>query len=108
MASRIAPAPAALMLGLGLLVAAPEAQALDQSDYTGRVGLVAGAYCPRGTVEADGRILQVRDNSALYSLLGNKFGGDGTNTFALPDLRQKVPVSGMLYCIVLSGVYPSR
>ena len=106
MASRFAHALAAL--GLGILAAVPAARALDQSDYTGRVGLVAGEFCPRGSLEADGRLLRFQDYSALYSLLGTNFGGDGKKTFALPDLRQKVPVSGMLYCIVVNGIYPSR
>ncbi len=45
---------------------------------------------------------------ALFSLLGPTFGGDGIRTFALPDLRDKVPVPGTRHCLELEGVYPTR
>ncbi len=98
---------AALAAALLLTLAGPpQAAALGQDDYTGRVGLVSGSYCPQGTLEADGRLLQITNFSALYSLLGVTYGGDGKHTFALPDLRKKVPATDLLYCIVVNGLYP--
>lgn len=47
---------------------------------------------PAGWLPCDGRIMNVRENQALYSILANRFGGDGVKTFALPDLRSRVPV----------------
>jgi microcystin-dependent protein len=48
------------------------------------------------------------DTLALFSLLGTTFGGDGTNDFALPDLRSHAPVSGSNYIIAVEGTFPSR
>ena len=49
-------------------------------------------FCPRGMMEADGRLLPIAENTALFSLLGTMYGGDGRTTFALPDLRGRVMV----------------
>jgi len=46
-------------------------------------------FAPRGWVSCNGQILQIRQNQALFALLGNAFGGDGRDTFALPDLRDR-------------------
>lgn len=50
----------------------------------------------------------IKNNSALYSLLSNNFGGDNKTTFGLPNLDDQIPVSGLRYYIAGSGVYPSR
>jgi microcystin-dependent protein len=85
------------------------AHALGPDGYIGQVGLVSATYCPRGTIEADGRVLEAQSYNALYILIGNAYGGDGSKyTFALPDLRTKVPAKGLLYCIVVEGIYPSK
>lgn len=46
----------------------------------------------RGFVPCDGRLLRIQTNTALFSLLGNSYGGDGVTTFGVPDLRGRVPV----------------
>lgn|SRR5262245_32060297 len=61
--------------------------------YLGQVILFAGNFAPRGWAFCDGSLLQISTNEALYSLLGTTYGGDGANTFGLPDLRGAVPVS---------------
>ncbi len=61
--------------------------------YTGEIRLFAGTFAPKGWAFCDGKIMAIKQNSALYSLLGNQYGGDGSTTFALPDLRGKVPMS---------------
>jgi hypothetical protein len=53
----------------------------------------------------NGQILPIAQNSALYALLGTKFGGDGRTTFALPDLRAVAP-NGLTYSILIQGVFP--
>jgi len=58
----------------------------------GEVFLTASNFCPRGTEEADGRLLPITMNTAMYSLLGTLYGGDGRTTFALPDLRGRTAV----------------
>lgn len=57
-------------------------------------------------IPADGRILSIQNNTALYSLLGSMFGGDGVTTFAVPDLRPVTP-NGLRYSICDEGFYPS-
>lgn len=58
----------------------------------GSIILFAGNFVPRGWAACNGQVLPVQANMALYSLLGNTYGGDGRTTFALPDLRGRVPV----------------
>ncbi len=62
-------------------------------DYIGEIRMFAGDYAPQNWAICDGRLLSVAEYSPLFSLLGNQFGGDGYNTFALPDLRGRCPVS---------------
>jgi microcystin-dependent protein len=54
----------------------------------------------------DGRLLQIQQNQALFTLLGTNYGGDGKTTFALPKLA--APQAGMSYQIAMQGMYPSR
>jgi microcystin-dependent protein len=56
-------------------------------DILGEVMPFAGNFTPADYLPADGRLLQISDNTALYSLIGTTYGGDGVHTFALPDLR---------------------
>lgn len=56
----------------------------------------------------DGRLIPIKENPALYSLMGNTFGGDGVSTFALPNLNGKEPLPGMRYYIAVQGTYPAR
>ena len=64
-----------------------------QDALLGEVKLFAGNFAPRGWAFCDGQILPINKNTALFSLLGTMYGGDGRTTFALPDLRGRVPVS---------------
>lgn len=61
-------------------------------EFLGIVKLFAGSFAPKGWAFCDGSILQVNQNAALFSLLGTTYGGNGTTTFALPDLRGRVPM----------------
>jgi microcystin-dependent protein len=60
--------------------------------FLGTVVLFAGNFAPRGWAFCQGQLLPIAQNTALFSLLGTTFGGDGQTTFALPDLRGCVPV----------------
>jgi hypothetical protein len=82
--------------------------ALNAESYLGQVALVATEYCPNNALPADGRLLSIVQNSALFQLIGNTYGGKlQDRTFALPDLSGKAP-AGMLYCVVVSGIWPSK
>jgi len=61
-------------------------------EYMGIIKIFAGNFAPKGWAFCDGQLLSIAQNSALFSLLGTVYGGDGISTFALPDLRSRVPV----------------
>ena len=67
--------------------------------FIGQIIMVGFQFAPTGWALCNGQILRIAENQALYALLGNIYGGDGIQTFALPDLRGKVPL-GM-------GQYPN-
>jgi len=60
--------------------------------FLGQITIFGGNFAPRGYALCDGQLLVVNQNSALFSLLGTTYGGDGRTTFALPDLRSRLPV----------------
>lgn len=65
---------------------------VDVEAYLGEIRLFAYARAPTGWLPCDGRLLQISQYQALYSLLFIQYGGDGRTTFALPDLRGQAPV----------------
>lgn len=60
--------------------------------YVGEIRLFAGNYAPLGWAFCDGSLLPIAENVALFELVGTTYGGDGQETFGLPDLRGRVPV----------------
>ena len=60
--------------------------------FIGEIRMFAGNYAPNGWAFCDGAIQSIAQNTALFSLLGTTFGGNGQTTFALPDLRGRVPL----------------
>ena len=60
--------------------------------YIGEIVLFAGNFAPRGWALCQGQLLSIAQNTALFSILGTTYGGNGQTTFALPDLRSRVPV----------------
>lgn len=60
--------------------------------YLGEIILFAGNFAPRGWMFCAGQILSIAQNTALFSLLGTTYGGNGQTTFALPDLRGRSPI----------------
>lgn len=61
--------------------------------FLGQIILVPYNFAPNGWFPCDGRLLPIASYSALFSLLGTTYGGNGTTNFALPDLRGRVPMS---------------
>ena len=61
-------------------------------NLTGMINLVAENFAPRGQEYTNGQTLPIAENTALFSLLGTIYGGDGITTFGLPDLRGRVPI----------------
>ena len=96
--------------------------------FIGQIILMASRVIPKDFLPCDGRILPIANNQALFSLIGNTYGGNGTTNFALPNLINKVPMSNSFsgkvmvsghamdisipttevkYCICVNGIYPS-
>lgn len=63
-----------------------------QDGYFGEIRMFAGNYAPVGWAFCDGQLMSIAQNNALFAILGTNYGGDGKTTFALPDLRGRVPV----------------
>jgi microcystin-dependent protein len=61
--------------------------------FVGEIRMFGFNFPPQGWALCDGQLLSISQNAALFSLLGTTYGGDGESTFALPDLRSRVPVS---------------
>lgn len=76
--------------------------------YVGQIELLPYTFAPQGWAACEGQLLAISQNTALFSLLGTQFGGDGRSTFALPDLRGKEPTPWTRYYIALEGIYPPR
>jgi microcystin-dependent protein len=60
--------------------------------FIGEVKIVAFNFAPKGWALSNGQILAINQNAALFSLLGTTYGGNGTTTFALPNLQSRVPI----------------
>lgn len=60
--------------------------------YLGEIRMFAGNFAPRGWALCNGQLLSISENEALFTLLGTTYGGDGRNTFALPDLQGRIPI----------------
>ena len=60
--------------------------------FIGEVLMFVGNFAPRGWAFCDGQLLPISQNTALFSIIGTTYGGDGRTTFALPDLRGRVPI----------------
>ncbi len=71
---------------------APTKAVAGTDPFIGEISFVAFNFAPRGWSQCDGQLLAVSQNTTLYSLLGDMYGGDGRTNFALPDMRGRVPV----------------
>ena len=60
--------------------------------YIGEIRMFAGNFAPAGWMFCEGQLLPISENDALFNLIGTTYGGDGQSTFALPDLRGRLPL----------------
>ena len=81
-----------------------------QEPFIGEVQIIGFTFCPRGFAPMNGQLLSISQNTALFSLLGTTYGGNGQTTFALPTAKPTFTATGapLLYCIALQGIFPSR
>jgi microcystin-dependent protein len=102
-----------ILISLLLILSAaitPAKEVLASTEpYLAEITIFAGNFPPAGFAFCDGQLLSIGNNTALFSLLGTNYGGDGRNNFALPDLREaEKTLGGVRYIIALKGSYPSR
>ncbi len=72
--------------------------------YLGEIRLFSYSKVPRGWAQCNGQLMSVNQNKPLFTLLGTAYGGDGVNSFALPDLRGRAPIHfGKGYNLANSG-----
>lgn len=71
----------------------------------GQISLFAFDFEPMGWVLCDGRTLSISENTALYSLIGTTFGGNGTTTFGVPNLTNASPISRAKYYMSIDGIW---
>lgn len=60
--------------------------------YVGEIRMFAGSFAPVGWMFCEGQILSISENDTLFNLIGTTYGGNGQETFGLPDLRGRVPI----------------
>ena len=60
--------------------------------YVGEIRMFAGNFAPAGWMFCEGQLLPISENETLFNLIGTTYGGDGQSTFALPDLRGRIPI----------------
>src|SRR5215468_4860592 len=62
------------------------------SPFIGEIRMFAGNFAPAGWAFCNGALIPISENDALFNLIGTTYGGDGQNTFALPNLQSRLPV----------------
>ena len=82
-------------------------------EWLGAIKTFGGTYAPPGYALCDGQLLQIEDYPALYSIIGSSYGGDGLETFALPELspdhRREWPEGSPVQVMCIEGgVYPPK
>jgi microcystin-dependent protein len=82
--------------------------ASSDTQLLGSLLLIPYDFVPLSFEKCAGQVLPIPSNPALFTLLGNRFGGDGKKTFGLPDMRGQEPIKGLSYLIATAGIYPSR
>ena len=80
------------VLGVVSMMAVPGASMATQEGFLGEIKFFGGNFNPRGWALCDGQFLAISSATALFSILGTTYGGDGRTTFALPDMRGRSPV----------------
>ncbi len=81
-----------LLLPLVTILGMPKPSYAAEECFLGEIMAFGGNFAPRGWAKLDGQLLAISSNSALFSILGTTYGGDGRTTFALPDLRGRTPI----------------
>jgi microcystin-dependent protein len=76
--------------------------------FLGQIVCFPYDFAPKDWLLCNGQQLNIPQNTALFSLISNKFGGNGTTTFCIPNLQGAEPWPGTGYYICINGIYPAR
>jgi microcystin-dependent protein len=92
------------------LGASPRSAMAGIDPFVGEVETFAFNFCPIGWTTLNGQLMPISQNTALFSLLGTTYGGNGVTNFALPTAKPIFTATGatLLQCIALQGVFPPR
>jgi microcystin-dependent protein len=100
---------------IGITLAAPfvlprGAMGQASEPFLGQVMISGFNFCPVGWAPMNGQLMSIQQNTALFSLLGTTYGGDGKVTFALPTAKPIFTATGapLNQCMALQGVFPPR
>jgi hypothetical protein len=92
-----------------------ENQGKTMDELLGSIMMFAGSYAPEHYKDCDGSLMNISKNPALFSFMGTRYGGDGRETFGLPDLRDRDPDGTPIpygekprWIICVDGRFPSR
>ncbi|WP_247873281.1 phage tail protein, partial [Azospirillum sp. TSH64] len=83
---------AGFAIASGMALFSAPAVACNVEPYIGTICTYSFDWCPQGYVTADGRTLAVRENQALFALIGYRYGGNNADLFAVPDLRGRAAI----------------
>ena len=100
---------AVIVLGLGASAVSARGSGgatMGADPMLGEIVLVALDFAPTGYMDADGALLPIGQNQALFSLYGTVHGGDGRSTFGLPKMDP--PIAGLKYIVAVQGAFPQR
>jgi len=100
---------AGLSAGLAAFSAGPAPAGSEP--FVSEINTFAYNFCPRGFSPVRGQVLPISSNTALFSLIGTNYGGDGSTTFALPTGRPVptlVQAAPLIQCIAVQGIFPPR
>jgi len=83
---------------------------MSPDSYVGTVSQFAGSFVPRHWAPCNGQLMSIRNYTALYSIVGTIYGGDGVNTFALPDMNDRTSQyqDKPIWHICIEGTFPQR
>src|ERR1700686_3677319 len=81
-----------LLSTMAFLVFSPRASAQAEFPFDGEIAIVGFNFEPNGWAFCNGQLLSIAETDTLFALIGTTYGGDGQTTFALPDLRGRVPI----------------
>ncbi len=82
-----------IMAVIAIMITSLHYKAHAQDAFIGEIRMFAGNFAPVGWLKCEGQLLPISQNTALFSILGTTYGGNGTTNFALPDLRGRVPMA---------------